>query len=134
MCALLINPLLLTITIPLLRESQCIIMTSPTATVTTQNQSDLCIKMQCMIVVVCGAFVGINQGYSLSTNQLNFTTNEVFFLTDDSVISVVNNIFILSATGNYQKYTGGTLDWKVIQLDPDYVSEITVTAPRDDDD
>ena len=81
-----------------------------------------------------GAFVGINQGYSLSTNQLNFTTNEVFFLTDDSVISVVNNIFILSATGNYQKYTGGTLDWKVIQLDPDYVSKITVTAPRDDDD
>lgn len=56
-----------------------------------------------------GAFVGINQGYSLSTNQLNFTTNEVFFLTDGSIISVINNIFILSATGNYQKYTGGTL-------------------------
>ena len=48
-----------------------------------------------------GAFIGINQGYSLSTNQLNFTTNEVFFLTDGSIISVINNIFILSATGNY---------------------------------
>jgi hypothetical protein len=85
-------------------------MTSPTATATAQNQSDLCIKikMQCMIVVV-SAFVGINQGYSLSTNQLNFTTNEVFFLTDGSIISVINKTCILSTTGNYQKYTGGTL-------------------------
>ena len=79
------------------------------------------------MIVVVSAFVGINQGYSLSTNQLNFTTNKVFFLTDGSIISVINNIFILSATGNYQKYTGGTLYEKVIQLDPDYVSEITLT-------
>ena len=44
-------------------------------------------------------------------------------------LTLIDDIYIVSATGIYEKYTGGTMVWNDLQYDPSYISEVTMTEP-----
>ena len=79
-----------------------------------------------------GERIGTSQGFAFNfaPNSTSDPANRnwIFFL-DDGQVEVMDQT-IVSATGSYEKYSGGRVSQNIASVDPDYVSEITLIQPE----
>lgn len=93
-----------------------------------------------------GDQIGINQGYSFLfpddphiSDTLGYTALELVmgnrqFLFDDGNQMTVLNTLVVEASGPYSKFIGTDLNQKIIEADPNFMADITLTAAVDADD
>jgi hypothetical protein len=76
-----------------------------------------------------GRRIGTNQGYSFDfDNRTSYNFNNILFLGDGNEIYWMDGA-IISATGIYEQYQGGSLEMNVLEMDPAFVAELTLVEP-----
>ena len=79
-----------------------------------------------------GKMIGISQGFAFNfkpdTSPDPANRNWIFFL-EGGQLDVLDQA-IVSGTGKYEKYTGGTVQQQITSVDPTYTSEITLVEPQ----
>ena len=76
-----------------------------------------------------GRRIGTNQGYSFDfDNGTSYNDNNILFLGDGNEIYWMDSA-IISATGVYEQYQGGSLKMNVLEMDPAFVAEVTLVEP-----
>ena len=79
-----------------------------------------------------GNMIGISQGFAFNfepdTSPDPANRNWIFFL-EGGQLDVLDQA-IVSGTGKYEKYTGGTVQQQITSVDPTYTSEITLVEPQ----
>lgn len=79
-----------------------------------------------------GKMIGVSQGFAFNfapdTSPDPANRNWIFFL-EGGQLDVLDQA-IVSGTGKYEKYIGGTVQQQITSVDPTYTAEITLVEPQ----
>ena len=75
-----------------------------------------------------GERIGLDQGFAFNFgNNVGNVSNNVMFIGEDVIYSSGN--VILNASGIFQPYQGGTIEFVVIQTDPEFIAVANFSTP-----